>query len=515
MDSRFVIHREVWEKPVVMSAWELNFKTAESESWVLASWLFLRLLGLIYLAAFVSLATQIRGLVGRAGILPAAEFLDRHRHWGFRRFYRLPTLCWLGASDGALSFLCWGGAGLAMLLTVGLAPLPVSILLWIFHLSLFTVCRIFLCYQWDLLLLETGFLAILLTPIAIMPQFPPVTAPSRVILWLFWWLLFRLMFSSGVMKLRHGDTSWRNLTALRHHYETQPLPTRMGWMAHQLPLWCHQTSTVIMFAIELVAPFLIFAPVPLRHLAAAMFLVFMALIQLTGNYGIFNLLGGALAVLLFDDKILLPVFQKLCGVTLPMPFPSGSPGIHWTVATLAVLILALSFKSLLCQIRGRPGWPGSLARLFDLLEPFRLVNSYGLFAVMTRGRPEIIIEGSEDGVNWREYEFKWKPGDVKRAPRFAGPHLPRLDWQMWFAAQEPETRSGWFDRFLERLLTCSPSVLSLLRKDPFPQGPPRHIRVVSYGYCFTNWKEHSATQHWWQRQPRLTSLMMAHSAGKR
>src|SRR5258705_9417307 len=197
-----------------MAGWELTQQTAGRGTYILATWIFLRLLGLIYLVAFVSLAVQIKGLVGRDGILPAADFLGGRAHRGLRRFYRLPTLCWFNASDAFLLFLAWGGAALALLLIAGVVPALVLLLLGIFYLSLFTVCRSFLGYQWDILLLEMGFLAIFLTPLDILPHFPPATTPPRIILWLLWWLLFRLMFSSGVVKLRSGDTSWRNLTAL-------------------------------------------------------------------------------------------------------------------------------------------------------------------------------------------------------------------------------------------------------------------------------------------------------------
>src|SRR5438094_96550 len=227
---------------------------------VLASWLFLRLLGLIYLAAFVSLATQVKGLVGTQGILPAAGFLDQRRHWGFERFYRLPTLCWFNASDGFLLWLAWGGAGLSVLLVIGFAPMPVLALLWMLYLSLFGICRIFLGYQWDILLLETGFLAIFIAPFDLLPGFPPTTAPSKIILWLLWWLAFRLMFSSGFVKLRSGDRNWRNLEALSYHYQTQPLPTWTAWYVHQLPGWFHKLSVLVMFTIELVAPAFAFMP---------------------------------------------------------------------------------------------------------------------------------------------------------------------------------------------------------------------------------------------------------------
>ncbi len=486
-----------------MAGWGMTNQTAGSGTYVLASWLFLRLLGLIYLAAFVSLATQIRGLVGRQGILPVAEFFQSRAYWGRRRFYRLPTLCWLDTSDRFLLLLSWGGAALALLLIAGLAPTAVLGLLWAFYLSLLTVCRVFLGYQWDILLLETGFLAIFLAPLEIVPRLPPVAAPHPVLLWLCWWLLFRLMFSSGVAKLLSGDRTWRNLTALCYHHETQPLPTPPAWQAHQLPVRFHKLSTVIMFAIELLVPFMILGPPPLRRLAAALFILLMILIQITGNYCFFNFLGIALSVLLLDDKLLLPAFRWVWpGAQLPLPTAPVPAAWNGLAISLAVLILLLSLPPMLRLLRLTPGWPEPLAKLFDLLAPFHLVNSYGLFAVMTTERPEIIVEGSADGRDWRPYEFKWKPGDVQRAPRFVAPHQPRLDWQMWFAALGYYPNHPWFTLFLRRLLEGSPAALSLLKNNPFPQTPPRYVRAVLYDYRFTDRAGKRATGAWWRRERR-------------
>src|SRR5882724_5769651 len=206
-----------------MLGWEGASRTASEPTYVLAGWLFLRLLGLIYFVAFASLATQVRGLVGSKGILPAKDFLDSRNRWGVRRFYRIPTVCWFNSSDDALLFLSWTGAALSLLLVAGIAPALVLGLLWLFYLSLFAVGRIFLGYQWDILLLETGFLAIFLAPLELTSHFPLISAPPMIVRWLFWWLLFRLMFSSGMVKLRSADPTWRKLTALRYHYETQPL----------------------------------------------------------------------------------------------------------------------------------------------------------------------------------------------------------------------------------------------------------------------------------------------------
>src|SRR5258706_3072593 len=248
-----------------------------SGSYVWATWLFLRALGLVYLLAFVSCALQVKGLIGRNGIVPATEFLvECERRLGRARWWSMPTLCWWSASNLALQLLCWSGALLSILQLIGLAQPLVLFLLWLFYLSLFNVSRPFLGYQWDVLLLEFGFLAIFAAPLDLLPHWPPAHDPHGPIRWLLWLLLFRLMFLSGYVKVRSGDRSWRDLTALAFHYETQPLPTRAAWHVHQLPVWFHKGSTVIMYFLELALPFAIFVPDhSFRAVAAGGFILFM------------------------------------------------------------------------------------------------------------------------------------------------------------------------------------------------------------------------------------------------
>ena len=486
-----------------MQHWELANPNTGSGTYVLSSWLFLRLLGLIYFSAFVSLATQVKGLVGSHGILPARAFLLTKQCWGPARFAQIPTLCWWTTGDGFLQVLCWGGAVLSLFLLSGVAPAPVLVLLWAFYLSLFNVCRIFLGYQWDILLLETVFLAVFIAPFELLPGFPPATAPSPVILWLLWWLLFRLMFSSGFVKLRSGDRAWRNRTALKYHYQTQPLPTWTAWYMHQLPAGFHTVSVLVLFSVELVMPAFVFAPPPLSYLAGAAFITLMLLIMGTGNYCFFNLLGIALSILLFDDAVWLRLFRRLLPGFESVP---AAPIVRgWPAAITVPVAVVIGLLSL--EVVGRLGrftsrWPKPLEQLMGWLEPFRLVNGYGLFAVMTTERPEIIIEGSHDGVTWRAYEFKWKPGEVTRRPRFVAPHQPRLDWQMWFAALSFYHGSPWFGQFLLRLLENSPDVLALLSKNPFADNPPRFIRAVLYDYRFTDFAARRATGAWWRRERR-------------
>jgi lipase maturation factor 1 len=478
----------------------LTPQSGDPASYQLATWLFLRFLGFIYLVAFSSLALQIRGLIGARGILPVSEFLYSQRRWGSWRFHRVPTLCWLNSSDSALLFLSWGGAVLSVLLILGVAPKANLLLLWAFYLSLFNVGRIFLGYQWDVLLLEVGFLAIFLAPPDWLNISPSHSASPAIVRLLLSWTLFRLMFSSGLVKVLSADTSWRRLIALRYHYETQPLPTRPAWYAHQMPLLFHKLSAVVMFGIELFVPFLIFGPPPLKRIAAILFVVLMLLIQCTGNYGFFNLLGIALSVLLLDDKLLAPLlgFMMRGAGTAQAIEPFFTP----LTAAVALLLVLLSIEPILHLLRVDVRRRSLFTPLFESFAPFHLVNNYGLFSVMTIERPEIVIEGSDDGENWKSYQFKWKPGNVRRAPRFVAPHQPRLDWQMWFAALSYYSNNTWLRRLLMRLLENSPPVVGLFRDNPFSKRPPQFIRAVLFDYRFTTWQQRSETGAWWRRERR-------------
>ena len=467
----------------------------EKITFYLSRWLFLRGLGCIYLIAFLSLWVQIHGLVGSNGILPASEYLAAVRQQiGPEGYYFLPTLFWLHPSDAFLHFLCAGGVVLSLALIAGFFPPMTLAGLWVFYLSLVTVGQVFLSFQWDVLLLEVGLLAIFFAPLQIRETLSRAAALSVPFLWLLRWLLFRLMFASGFVKLA-SDEVWRNLTALNFHYETQPLPTWIGWYAHQLPEWFQKISVIGMFAVELVIPFLIFAPRRLRTAGCIGLVGLQLLILLTGNYCFFNLLTIALCLLLIDDvtwrsllsKRFMPNFQSV----------GQSPHRYWRVcvAVLAALLFILS------SIR----FGGQLfrdARLPDLawIRPFRSVNTYGLFADMTESRPEIIVEGSNDRITWKTYEFRWKPGELTDAPKWVAPHQPRLDWQMWFAAlQGSYQRTPWFPHFMVALLQGKPKVLQLLAENPFPDTPPRYVRATLYDYYFTDIATKQSAGTWWHR----------------
>ena len=462
-------------------------------------WWFLRLLGVSYLIAFLSLGPQLIGLVGHEGIVPVEQLLQAARlRLGPERYALLPTVCWLSASDPFLRGVCAAGALLSSLLIVDVAPSLVLGGLWVLYLSLVSVCRDFLAFQWDNLLLEAGFLAIFLAPLRLRPRSTGDAPPSPVVVWLLWWLLFRLMVSSGVVKLASGDPSWRHLTALTFHYETQPLPTWIGWYVHQWPVWWQQASCLAMFAVELLVPFLIIGPRRLRRMACAMLVAFQLLIAATGNYGFFNLLAVALCVLLLDDA----AFPRRWRERLAPREAAG--GVErqwpaWILAPLAGAILLVSAVELSGIVGLQRAWPSPVRTLAAWAQPFRTVNGYGLFAVMTTSRQEIVIEGSADGTRWLAYEFRWKPGEVARRPAFVAPHQPRLDWQMWFAALGTYREQPWFLPFCERLLEGSPAVLSLLARNPFPATPPRYLRALVYDYRFTTADARRAEGAWWRR----------------
>jgi lipase maturation factor 1 len=454
-------------------------------------WLFLRALGVIYAFAFLSLAVQIKGLAGRDGILPAREFLQQTREtYGQQSFFQVPTLCWFNNTDNFLKFLCWGGALLGALVAFGIAQLPALILAWFFYLSLFGIARLFLGYQWDSLLLEAGFLAIFLAPWRLASG-GPIDIPPWPILVLLYWLLFRLMFLSGFVKLRSGDQTWKQLTALAYHYFTQPLPTPPSWSAHQLSKAFHKFSAIVMFAVELGAPFLIFAPPPFRHLAALLIVMLMLLIMLTGNYAFFNLLTIALCLPLLDNTFYASLFNQ--------PLPAATATAWPPLVSIAVAALLITFSVVrllrLFRVDAR-----IVQTVGSFLDTWPIANHYGLFSIMTTSRLEIIVEGSRDGKTWLPYEFKFKPGDLKRAPPWVAPHQPRLDWQMWFAALSDYRLNSWFIAFLIRLLQGSGPVLGLLKHNPFPNSPPIYVRAVVYEYRFTTRAERRATRAWWTRE---------------
>jgi len=453
----------------------------------LAAWVFLRLLALIYFAAFASLSVQITGLIGAEGILPAAEFLDAARaRWGGAAWLELPTLFWLDASDDMLVAACYVGMAAALALLLNVFERAALLLCYGLYLSLVSVGQDFTSFQWDMLLLESGFLALFLR-----------LAPS-IAVWLYRWLLFRFMFMGGVVKLASGDPAWRNLTALNYHFETQPLPSPLAWYAHHAPATWLQAATVAVFVIELAVPFLVFCGRRGRLVAAVCFVALQGSIILTGNYTFFNLLTIALCVFLLDDGDL----RRLLGARISEAHAGSTvaPGrpATYLVGTLAALILTVCALRLWMDINLRPPVQ-PLYALVRLASNWGIVNSYGPFAVMTTERREIIVEGSRDGIDWLPYAFPYKPGKLSRPLTWNIPHQPRLDWQMWFAALGDPRRNEWLAGFLQRLKEGSAPVIGLLADNPFPEAPPRHLRLSIYHYEFTAPEERKRNGEIWRR----------------
>ena len=495
---------------------------------------FLRALGLTYLIAFASLWVQMDGLVGSNGVSPLNQFLPAvYERFGPTAYSLLFTLCWVDSSNGFLHFLSGGGVVLSLLLILGIAPALSLVVLFVFYLSLTIAGQTFLSFQWDILLLETGFLSIFLAPWRLWPRrssveaavsaasnFPPAgdtpaatvattqsrqqePPVSRAGLFLLKFLLFKLMLMSGVVKLTSGDDCWWNLTALDYHYWSQPLPTVFGWWADKSPEWFKHFSVAFCLVVEIIAPFFIWAPRRPRLIAAGLMIFLQIVIALTGNYCFFNLLTIALCLLLIDNSVVrAPQSREALRHTRRAPRGRALPDQLRSYATIAVIILTLPINVWLIFTAFRPDadWPRPLVAIYGRLQSFRIVNGYGLFRVMTKDRDEIVIEGSADGIDWLPYEFKWKPGDVMRAPGWCAPHQPRLDWQMWFAALGSYRENPWFGRLIVRLLQGSRDVNQLLAKNPFPHDPPRYLRAMFYRYRFTTLRERRETGEWWKRE---------------
>lgn len=454
-------------------------------------WVFLRALGFVHLWAFGSLWAQIQGLVGPEGIRPAQETLARAAAYlaehGESPWRVMPTLAWfIGADAKALHLLCGGGVLAALALTFNRFSKTAIAALFVLYLSLFHIGAEFTRYQWDLLLLEVTFAALLYSP-----RFPHSVWLPRLV-------LFKLMFSSGVVKLASGDPTWHGLTALDYHYWTQPIPHIGGWLAWQAP--GHTLSCVLMFGVELVVPFLVF----LRPAWAFWpFAGLLGVMGATGNYGFFHVLSAALCVTLLPDATWRRWLRDRVHVTAPAAPARWLTGLH-ALPLAWLMVLSLLHLGMLGQRRGPPNpTRDALATAYDSLigplDAWQVESSYGLFATMTTHRDEIQVEGSSDGgQTWRPYRFAFKPNDARDLPAPALFHMPRLDWQMWFAALGTCRRNEWFLLFQRRLLEGAAPVLGLLAESPFPpDAPPTLVRSRVEHYTFAE----SARDGFWTVTP--------------
>jgi len=474
-------------------------------------WLFLRALGLIFFSAFYALAFQIHGLIGERGILPAGEYLANVAHAlpGLARFWLAPTLLWLSAGDRALTAVVAAGVVCSLALVLNVWPRLAVALCTLLFLSCVGALQDFSSYQSDGMLLEAGFISIWFAPRGLRPGLGAHDPPSPASLWLLRWEWFRIYFESGVVKLASGDVHWRDLTAMDEYYQNGPLPAWPGWYVQHFPHWYHAATVIFTFAVELFVVWAVFLP---RRFRLACFAIVTALqlgIIATANYAFLNYLVLVLGVLLLDDGVLSrgdggrgkgDEVPRDPSLRSGQAIPSGSSSPFPLPPSRFIQALALSWVAYatVAVVFFRSGPLGAPARA---LEPFRIANQYGLFAVMTEARYEIEFQGSRDGGRtWVAYPFRYKPQDPRQAPHIYAPYQPRFDWNLWFASLGPWRESQWVVLAQARLLEGSPSVLRLFGGNPFPDAPPAQVRTVLWRYWFTDVATKRATGAWWRRE---------------
>jgi hypothetical protein len=491
---------------------------------LVARWLFLRALGLIYFSAFFALLFQVRGLIGSQGILPAADFLADTRAAGALRFLYVPSLLWISSSDRTIVALCWIGLIASVLVVLNLWPRATLLVCFLCFLSFVTAAQDFSGYQSDGMLLEAGFLALFLAPPGLLPGWGAKRPPARAAILLLLWEWFRIYFESGIVKLQSGDPTWRNLTAMYEYYQNGPLPTWIGWYAQHLPHWFQKGAAGATLVIEIVLVWMAFLPRSWRIACFFLVTAWQIGVIATANYAFLNYLVLVLAVLLLDDGYLRR-FVPECwrqGLSeaeqieqpeqLEQPEASAGPDAASTepVPVHPLRWLAISFNAVvLTWIFYATTLP--LVRMFlpeaplpttpvALLEPFRIANRYGLFAVMTPHRYEIEFQGSNDGQTWTAYPFRYKPQDVRERPGIYAPYQPRFDWNLWFASLGEWLQNPMVPRTEELLLQNDPDVLSLFRGNPFPDAPPKYVRAVLWQYWFSTPEEKREQGIWWTRK---------------
>jgi hypothetical protein len=510
-------------------------------------WIFLRALALIYFSAFYSLLFQIKGLIGPEGILPASQYLAAvAQQLGGARFWYAPSLYWISASSAMLMAVTWIGLLASIAALCNLWPRLSFFICWVCFLSFIGASGVFSSYQSDGMLLEAGFLSLFLAPPGLMPGWGATHPPARASWFLLQWEWFRIYFESGMVKLASGDPQWRNFTAMDDYYQNGPLPTWVGWYAEHLPHWFHAASVGGTLSLELAIVFMMFFPRRVRLICFFIVTPWEVGVIVTANYTFLNYLVLALGFLLLDDKFLtrfvpasfrpsqleptpeprlelehdvpISIFAVResgapeAGVVAPQselpsvksePATQSRSAFYWRITRLSVTafllmwiaydttaeMIAIPFRNVHLPVQP-----------IEALEPFRIANQYGLFAVMTRGRYEIEFQGSNDGVNWIAYEFRNKPQALNEAPRIYAPYQPRFDWNLWFASLGEWRENEMVPLTEERLLLGDNDVLALFRRNPFPQLPPRYVRAVLWQYWFTSLEEKRKTGDWWRRE---------------
>ena len=463
-------------------------KSPKSE-YVLTGFVLLRFLGFVYLIAFLSLANQVIPLIGKNGLLPAKNFLNNlHFESKPTAFIKLPTVFWINSSDGFLLLLAWTGVLLSIIVLLGFANVPILFLMWLLYLSFVNIGQLWYSYGWEIQLLETGFLGIFLCPL-IDPR--PFSKPPRAVIWLFRWMTFRIHLGSGLIKIR-GDKCWRDLTCLYYHYETQPIPNPLSRLAHFMPELLHKLGVLWNHFIELIVPFFAFYPSTLRHIAGILLISFQAMLILSGNLSFLNYLTIIPSIACFDDsffrKILPKWIVKKAEETSDKRNNKKNNNRNAAKLKNIAAILLIAFVAWL-----------SVPVVKNLISPHQvmntsfnslhLVNTYGAFGSIGRERYELIIEGTDDEAitpqtKWKEYEFKAKPGNPYRQLPVVAPYQYRIDWQIWFAAMEKPQQNPWLIHLIWKLLHDDKDAIALLANNPFPDNPPKYIRIDYYRYSF-------------------------------
>ncbi len=479
-------------------------------------WLFLRALGSIYLSAFFSLVFQVRGLIGPAGILPAADYLHAVAQSlsSWQRIWYAPTLLWFSSGPVMLGALCWAGILASLLLVLNFWPRGMLVICFVCFLSFVSAAQDFSGYQSDGMLLEAGFISFFFAPPGVRPGLGRGHSPSRAS-FLLQWEWFRIYFQSGVVKLLSGDPQWRNFTAMDEYYQNGPLPTWIGWYAQHLPHWFHAATVYATLALELGLVWMLF--LPRRWRIACFFIVtpWQIGVILTANYTFLNYLVLAMGVLLLDDRFVLGTLPEKWKARLTGGMPTAAlPSTaqlndwserlrhSWRVAKLSTsaILLAWIFYATTAELVWMFIKIPIPASPVAALEPFRIANRYGLFAVMTRGRYEIEFQGSVDGQNWIVYPFRYKPQKLNKAPGIYAPYQPRFDWNLWFASLGSWREYPIVPNTEVRLLSNDNDVLTLFAPNPFPQQLPHQIRVVLWQYWFTTMAEKRVSGMWWRRR---------------
>jgi lipase maturation factor 1 len=510
-------------------------------------WIFLRALALIYFSAFYSLLFQIKGLIGTEGILPAAQYLAAiAQQLGVARFWYAPSLFWISSSSAMLMAVTWIGLLAAITAFFNLWPRLSFFICWVCFLSFIGASGVFSSYQSDGMLLEAGFISLFFAPPGLMPGWAANHPPTRASWFLLQWEWFRIYFESGMVKLASGDPQWRNFTAMDEYYQNGPLPTWIGWYVEHLPHWFHAATVGGTLALELAIVFMMFLPRRVRVICFCIVTPWEIGVILTANYTFLNYLVLVLGFLLLDDKFLLrfvparfrpvepeavPEPQSEPADDAPIsifatshadapaaeavaheserpsikstPATQSRPAFYWQITRLSVTAFLLTWiaydttaEMIAIPFRHMP----LPVQPIEALEPLRIANQYGLFAVMTRDRYEIEFQGSNDGVNWIAYEFRNKPQALNEAPRIYAPYQPRFDWNLWFASLGDWRENEIVPLTEERLLLSDNDVLALFRHNPFPQSPPRYVRAVLWQYWFTSMDDKRSTGDWWRRE---------------